>query len=874
MADLIFTPTFRKYTDPLDLQVAAGVYNTLEQGHQTAIAQESAIATELNKLDLNEAEDEWRAQQINKVQSALTDNMRYGNAYSSLDNVIRTGTQIFSNPGMQGRLRAQKDYKAYMEELDKSNLPEDYKTYYKAHNQYNYSDVLDNKGNVIGGTKWTPTDPFVDSVPLIAIQEAALKMVAKEKGGGSSTRWLDANGNVTDDPTKSITGEIFSTTTGQWEKVSKEKLSAAVAAVIESTPGAKASLQQDYKIAKWKYDNNNGVNPDIIDKSGNLLSPEQYLQKRLDPFYKAATYFNQTSTTQYGDAVKAQMALAKKNAIGAGNTSYKNRADVLQTTTNPVTFENFVPIETQKEINIAKQNLVDLIKQENPNSNFIIDGKTDEELMNYVSNIKNPTIKANALAQLEVIQDGNEYLQQIQENIVSPEQKQQFEAYVAINSMSDLPTGTNAYYDDYIRLRNTYWQNASSLRTYFSDNDIYDEFISQIGGENNAKSLGIKFGSKNGKKFVELPREYMNSTYAFGTAIKNAINSRSIAGETLQLIKNRFDNTSGDNVTRVFSDGSEESLTRANTMSDTNSTLYSRGYSTQGDNVFDRIVSDIDNLKQSYDNTLQGGVITLGQQAIAQPSANAAEIAFMMRENPTEASKLSTVYNLEKEEALNAIKGVDLTQTGAYLIGENNMYEKVDSEKRKELTTLLRNAKTNDIETLFVQDLKTGEWSPIVNLRYKDGDKVKSETFYIPSGINSSITESWNKDTTYRAKQYINVYGSAGRDINITNANAFANIDKLSLRKQGDNYEVINKTDNTNLGLIDTATAVELRDMYYRWNDTYNYVKSGVIAANDPAVQGMAIQVGTELAKLFGSGNNQAVIEYYATNLINNLISK
>lgn len=869
MADLTFTPTFRKYTDPLDLQVAAGVYNTLEQGHQTAIAQESAIATELNKLDLNEAEDEWRAQQINKVQSALTDNMRYGNAYSSLDNVIRTGTQIFSNPGMQGRLRAQKDYKAYMEELDKSNLPEDYKTYYKAHNQYNYSDVLDNKGNVIGGTKWTPTDPFVDSVPLIAIQEAALKMVAKEKGGGSSTRWLDANGNVTDDPTKSITGEIFSTTTGQWETVSKEKLSAAVAAVIESTPGAKASLQQDYKIAKWKYDNNNGVNPDITDKSGNLLSPEQYFQKRLDPFYKAATYFNQTSTTQYGDAVKAQIALAKKNAAGTGSTSYKNRADVLQTTTNPVTFENFVPIETQKEINIAKQNLIDLIKQENPNSNFTIDGKTDEELMNYVSNIKNPTIKANALAQLETIQDGNEYLQQIQENIVSPEQKQQFEAYIAINSMSDLSAGTNSYYDDYIKLRNTYWQNASSLRTYFSDNDIYDEFISQIGGENNAKSLGIKFGSKNGKKFVELPREYMNSTYAFGTAIRNAIDTRNVFGKGWQDFKNMFNSSAGDNVMRINSDGTESPIYLSET-------IYNRTQSTnnQGDWIFSNIVNTVDNLKQSYDNSLKGGVLTLGQQAIAQPSANAAEIAFMMRENPTEAGKLTAAYNLEKNEALNAIRGIDLTQTGAYLVGDNNMYESIDSEKRKELTTLLRNAKDTDVDILALQDPKSGQWSPLITVRSGTGEKVKSETFYAPGGFNSVAVESWNKDTTFRAKNYINVYGSAGRDINITNANAFANIDKLSLRKQGDNYEVINKTDNTNLGLIDTATAVELRDMYYRWNDTYNYVKSGVIAANDPAVQGMAIQVGTELAKLFGSGNNQAVIEYYATNLINNLISK
>lgn len=874
MADLVFTPTFRDYVDPLDLQVAAGVYNTLEQGHQTAIAQESAVATELNKLDLNEAEDEWRAQQINKVQSALNDNMRYGNAYSSLDDVIRTGTQIFSNPGMQGRLRAQKDYKAYIEELDNSNLPEDYKTYYKQHNSYNYSDILDNKGNVIGGTKWKPTDPYVDVVPLINIQEAALKMVAKEQGGGSSTRWLDANGNVTDDPTKSITGEIFSTTTGKWERISKEKLSAAVAAVIESTPGAKASLQQDYKIAKWKYDNNNGINPDITDKSGNLLTPEQYLQKRLDPFYKAATYFNQTSVTQYGDAVKAQIELAKKNAIATSNTGYKNRTDVLQTTTNPITFENFVPVETQKEITMAKQNLVNLLKQDNPNGNFVFDGKTDEELMNYVTNIKNSTIKANALAQLEIIKDGNEYLQQIQEGITDPNQKEQFAAYTAIASMSDLSAGENKYYDEYIKIRNRYWGEASALRSYFADNDIYDKFISQIGGENKAKSLGIKFGSKNGKKFVELPRDYINSTYAFGSAVKNAIGTRGFLDSVWQHTKNKFNSHAGDNVVRVDNNGKETPIFAGLVGSTIGSDLNRVNTNSEGELVFNNIVNTVNNLKKSYDNTLQGGVLTLGQQAIAQPSANAAEIAFMMRENPTEASKLTAAYNLEKSEALNAIRGIDLTQTGAYLVGDSNMYETVDSEKRKELTTLLRNSKDTDVDILAIQDPKTGQWSPLITVRSGTGEDIKSETFYAPGGFNSSAVESWNSDTTFRAKNYINVYGAAGRDINITNATAFANIDKLSLRKQGDSYEIINKSDNTSLGLIDTASAVELRDMYYRWNDTYNYVKSGGIAPNDPAVQGMAIQIGTELAKLFGSGNNQAVIEYYATNLINNLISR
>ena len=124
------------------------------------------------------------------------------------------------------------------------------------------------------------------------ILDQALKWAAKESGGGSQTRWLDAQGRVTDDITKSVTGEIYSASSNKWERLTKDKLAAAVSAVIENTPGAKASLEQDYKIAKWKYDKSGGNNPDITDKDGILLTPEQYLTKRVDPFYKAATYYN------------------------------------------------------------------------------------------------------------------------------------------------------------------------------------------------------------------------------------------------------------------------------------------------------------------------------------------------------------------------------------------------------------------------------------------------------------------------------------------------------------------------------------------------------------------------------------------------------
>lgn len=70
--------------------------------------------------------------------------MQYGNAYSSLDDIVGTYGDITSSPGMIGRLRAQQDYKAYMDNLDKrTDLSEDYKNYYRTVNKYNYQDVTD-----------------------------------------------------------------------------------------------------------------------------------------------------------------------------------------------------------------------------------------------------------------------------------------------------------------------------------------------------------------------------------------------------------------------------------------------------------------------------------------------------------------------------------------------------------------------------------------------------------------------------------------------------------------------------------------------------------------------------------------------------------
>lgn len=872
-----FNPVFRPVINPIDLEKLGQAYDTLEQGHLKAIDTASAVEAELAKLDLNEAEDEWRQQQVNKIRSAITDNSTYGNAYGALDDVIRENGSIMSNPGMIGRLRAQQDYKKYIDNLEKrTDIPEDYKAYFKEQNTYNYKDITDSKGNIIGGSKWNPAVQEVSTVPMSQLLDKALQWAAKESGGGSQTRWLDSQGKVTNDITKSVTGEIYSSATNKWERLSKDKLAAAVAAVIENTPGAKASLDQDYKIAKWKYDKSGGNNPDITNKDGILLTPEEYLNKRIDPFYKAATYYNQTSSTTYGEAWKAQLALARQQAA-AGSGGASNRAgysDILTTTTNPIRIDNFVPSTAQAEISTNKQNIADLLKASNPNLDFNLDGKTSDDIKQLIKdNIKDPMEQYRALGNLEIIDDAQDYLNGLKEG-QEPDMAEAFDAYNAIVSMSDLPKD-NKYAKQYSKAVNNIFGSSQAIRQYFTSDDSFDGFIASIGGENKAKSLGITFGTKNGKKYAELPRDYNRSLYSFAKASREGISQNTnIFGAIWNDLKGTVNSYWGNNVVQVGTNGDEIPVTGR----DVQDNILVGSAKSQNRIVFGDLIDFVDNrLKSKNDDLLKGGKLQVGQQVVTEPTPNAAELVFQLQTGAIKSSEFTNQYKVAKDQAMKAIRNIDLTQTGALRVGDNNMFEPIDSEDRKELTAIIRSAKENDLDIVAVQDFKTGEWSPQITIlgTYDNEGKLKREpiTLYAPGGFDSAIVESWNNDTTFKAKKDINIYGAAGRNINLTNASAFANIDKITMIPTGEGFNVYDKTNNRSLGSVSPQTAVDLRDTYYQWNDIYNLYQTGANVKPE-AIQAIAEKTATNLANVTGAAGNQNIIAYYYQQLINNIMGQ
>lgn len=851
-----YTPTFRQQVNPIDLNVLARTYNTLEQGHQQAIQTKSQIDTQLAQLDLNEAEDAWRQEQLNKVRNALTENMQYGNAYSSLDDIVGTYGDITSSPGIIGRLRAQQDYKAYMNNLDKRNdLSEDYKNYYRAVNKYNYKDITDKNGNVIGGSKWEPIDREVSEIPMNKILNQALQWAAKEQGGGSQTRWLDANGKVTDDITKSVTGEIYSHTKGEWQRLSKAKLAEAVKAVIENTPGAKASLEQDYKIAKWKYDQN-GINPDITDKNGILLTPEQYLAKRIDPFYNAATFYNQSSNTTYGEAWKAQLALAKQ--AGAGSTNQRKQAiDNLTYKGTPVRIDNFMPAQAQAEITSNRQSIAGLLSKYNPDINIDLATANPNDIRNSImSNISNPTDRAYALSYLNDIIDNQEYINNLKVG-KSQDSIDGFDTYNSIISLSDLPN--NKYSDRYSKYVNQIFGDNSAIRQYFNNDDVYNSFISALGGEKKAASLGIRFGSDgNGYRYAELPKDYNKSIYSFGKAVQEAENTRGALNSFLNAAKTRFFGY-GDKFVRVDSNG-EESHT---------------GLPIGNKEPYIGLLGYVDSLKSKNDAVLDGGKITSSTIGISALTPELAEINFMMNANPEKASKLSAYKKNKEEQAMMAIRsGIDLTQGEAYITSENGIFEPMTSEDRKAYTAYLRSAKENEITPTIVRDPKTGDVGVQISIAgyYDTEGKLKREpiSLLVGSGaIDSAVIQSWNQDTTWKAEGKVENYYNANRPISLTNNVAFTGIDKFKLVPTGSGFSLINSTNNQTIGLISKESAVDIIDNLSQWEQTVTAVKAG-INVDENAVKAIQQNVATKLAQISGS-TDPYVIQYYYDELTNNL---
>lgn len=383
-----FNPINNDYISPVNLEILANTYNTLETGHKEAVAQASKIKQDLAILDLNAAEDEWRANKINEVETILNNNTIHDNAIGAIDNLVAASSDILFGADTMGRIKANQAWKANNAKIDAMAIPEDYKQTFKEWNPYEYNDKYDENGNIIGGTEWKPKYEPVQTVDLAKLITQAIQIAAKEQGGGSQIQYLDKNGQVTPDLSKAFDGNIYNTVTRTWERLPKEKILAALDGLVKSTAGAEASLKQDFEVAKYQHEKavaENGGKPvisSITDDQGVELSEQAFFNKRVMGAVEAASYYN--SVTKMDPGTGAATYHAAKAA--AGQAAYDYQQQVINSTIHgrgPLIQYDIDPTNTDRPANIdiagnyanARNSLFDTYKSITGKQLYIPEGK-------------------------------------------------------------------------------------------------------------------------------------------------------------------------------------------------------------------------------------------------------------------------------------------------------------------------------------------------------------------------------------------------------------------------------------------------------------------------------------------------------------------
>ena len=538
-----------------NVEAFTNALNKIDEKAKESLQTQNQIKMALANLDINAAEDSWKAGYVRNIQNQLDDAAMYGDYSRSLNTARELAGQVASDPAVLGRVRAQAAYKTFMDNLDKrQDITQDVKNWAKDNNPYHYQDQVDKEGHIIGGTNWEPNRTPVSTVDLSNLMTKAKQWVAVHKGSGvSDIKYVDADGNLTSDPGKNFYGLAYKKS-GSLEYVSEKDLNDALKSAIDTTPGARASLQQDYEVALWKYnkmtpeEKKKNIDSDITDK-GLLLSPEEYLAKRVKPGIYSMSYYNSSSDIEVGSG-QSNYATAAAAKATSGNSD-------AGTSIGNEDIEQGLPIEKDgaeiasdnyKNLSNTIQSLQKLFPNLSKTKQFHI-GVTSrkyEELASLCTHSitsKDPLIRSQAFKAIRKLRDYG----RLYNNYMSTVPKEQ-RAAVAFNTAleSGAPLPDNSYTHEYNQQINNLFKNTdvkpgkvSSTIPYNTigylckDDEAYNSIARNLGisNKNDWKRLGFRVTNINGDKIITFNKNNRNITKLSNAAMQSRTSIGHLWGE-------------------------------------------------------------------------------------------------------------------------------------------------------------------------------------------------------------------------------------------------------------------------------------------------------------------------------------------------------
>lgn len=882
-----------EYVPTVDLNTLGNTFNTLEQGHKEVIKTASNLQAEMAKLELNEAENEWRQQKISEIQQTIDNNTIFGNSAAALDDIIVKAGNLASDAGMIGRLQAQKDYTEFKNKIiNDKTLPEDYKEYYLENNPYYYRDIIDEKtGKVISGTKWSPNISPTAVVDLSSLITKGLQWAAKESGSYNQVRWLDKNGNITTNPNEAFDGEYYDDTTYSFKKLDRNKIEAGIRAAIESTPGAKESLQQDYDVALWKHKKavnaTNGeynIISDVTDDNGITLSPQQYLNKRISPALYAAEYYNTTRKTTYGDGLKTYKAAEQAAEIAKYNTEinedYFKKIGAVSDT-KPITIKYNATSElmgkkqniqndlytlfkaaTGQDINVDMTNASTNGWKNSLNRAYLIlrnNGATEQQLIDF-------KIKSN-----ELIREYNETTMNY--DILTRDlndNDKELADYISRMQNGGNFNPNNPYDNALLKnIENIYGDTGEYYDVSFSNIDQYNQLVQILNGNDDKDNL-INIGFTTGRKevngqsvnYIRLPKEYYQNMLLLANGT-NAVTKGNLNGVSIQILDSDYNSVIPD-IRSGLSASAKSRILAAYNMSPNQLIKLSTDFTKQQE----KINNKMDNYQE----------VTIGHQSLPGEMFYETYLMHLYDTGQIDEKQYNHRLKIQQNELRRKAISHGYGNTLMYAVKQGEQYgtlKEINNTKDREdigneIVTAIGNNKAvfNSAHNPF---LGSGTNITIYSKLDANGDPTGiAKTYFIPGLITDEAQQAFEENEYTKASDYIAKADALGYVTNLSESfetptlgaqQLISNRNNIFTYKKGNTYININR-----------EQAVDIYSAMNEYRDIQNNFAQGNLQLDDENVikrlDGEILKIAKTITTSIGRPD---LLEYYYVTLTEDL---
>lgn len=841
---------------PIGMNVAAfaDAVGKLDAKYQAMAQQQSAIDMALAQLPVNAAEDEWKYNLGNEIRSQIESVDNPNDRYLTS---IRAAGQLMSRPDVVGRIRAEAEYQNFVKQTQARNdIDQRTKNWALATNQYSYQDVKDKDGNIVGGSQWKPNNTPVGQVDLSKLGSLALQWAKPDEAKGSKAMFVNSKGEFTEDLSDAV--DVAYQTIEGYKTLGKDKLIQAINAAIDMTPGARASIEQDYNVASWEY---NKLTPEqkanigeseITDGNGRTLTKEEFLAKKINPWVNAASYSNKESTINHGTGLQNRMALKQQAAANAlAAEDYINGIHYTGTGYN-ITYDTSDYLATaQGTVDDAIRNIENIIpnlvntkmwKEAKATGNYsALEGILKGSVL--YRNL-NPENKNNIDAAFRNITNEVSFLSDVYKDL-DKDTKDALLFKSAVDAGQRLPDD-NTYSKTFYGLLNKISDNkpAEKYKFTFNDKSDVDDFLNRLNmNEATAKQNGLEFGYDDGFRTITI-KENSN------VLPKAVINFMDGNDDFFSLPWNR------SRVTALDGNNNDIGSTKRGTLLDNFGERLVGSWTTANHiNNLNSIVSQ----KVNRFNASGSGERTTDQLKIADIPA----VVDAQRKYGIESAEFGRAKKEYNDALAKKLSSSDWTQFQVYNYNEDTrgltiMPNKNRGEEMSNIIGHIQNGKA-DVQ-LATNGIQHGYYVTLHEKLDKNGNvdpNSEPKTYFISSGIQDEALEEFKSDSNTRATAEYNRRRSV-----VGNYRTYLGQNITNIGNNGALVDGKPVDSNTAIMFIETDKVID---------DVVNGIKTGKIPiTNEDELTNVITQATQHIAKLIGISNTDEAIKI--ANIIYNKI--